>query len=361
VIAEKKDHAATKTYKNFGTPSMVALLNNVGAFPTRYWHQGRMDGHEKISAEGMHSACDVHPKACARCFMACGKLTKVKEGRHKGLTVEGPEYETIYAFGGLCLIGSIEEIVHLNDLCDRLGMDTISAGNLVAFAMEASATGVISESVPYGDVVAAERLLADIAARRDLGEVLSKGIVAASREWGMEDKAIHVKGLEPAGYDPRVLKGMGLAYATSDRGACHLRSTFYKAELSGQIPPEKLEGKAELFLDYEDRLTLFDALILCRFYRDFYPWEELGQIVRLTTGRDLGKDGLRKVAASIADTVRRFNVREGLTKAHDWLPDRFFDEPLPEKGNAITREELERLRTDYYAVRGWDADGRPAA
>jgi aldehyde:ferredoxin oxidoreductase len=361
ITAEKKDHPATQNYRNFGTPSMVNLLNTVGAFPTRYWHQGRKEGYQAISADAMKEGCDVRPKACARCFMACGKLTTVKQGRHKGLTLEGPEYETIYAFGGLCLIDSFDEIVHLNDLCDRLGVDTISAGNLVAFAMEASATGVIPEKVPYGDVGAAETLLFDIATRKGLGQVLSQGIVAASRAWGMEDKAIHVKGLEPAGYDPRVLKGMGLAYATSDRGACHLRSTFYKAELSGQIAPEVVENKAAVFVDYEDRLNLFDTLILCRFFRDFYPWEELGTMIRLTTGLDLDKPGLQALAATVADQARRFNLREGLTKADDWLPARFFDEPLPEKGNVLTRGELERMRADYYAQRGWDAEGRLAS
>ena len=358
ITDEKKDHAATHAYKNFGTPMMVALLNTAGAFPTRYWHQGRKEGYETIGAEAMKQRCDVRPKACARCFMACGKLTTVTRGRHKGLKLEGPEYETLYAFGGLCLIDSLEEIVHLNDLCDRLGIDTISAGNLVAFAMEASAQGKIPDSVGYGDVAAAEGLLQQIADRKGLGEVLSRGIVAASRAWGMEDQAIHVKGLEPAGYDPRLLKGMGLAYATSDRGACHLRSTFYKAELSGQIPPATVEKKAELFVDYEDRLNLFDALILCRFFRDFYPWDELATIIRVTTGLEFDRAGLARVASTVANGARRFNLREGLTQDDDWLPPRFFDEPLPETGAVLAREELARMRSDYYELRGWDAQGR---
>ncbi|GAB4265880.1 MAG: aldehyde ferredoxin oxidoreductase family protein [Deferrisomatales bacterium] len=359
MLADKKDHAATRTYKEFGTPVMVALLNQVNAFPNRYWRRGRLPGFEKISADTMNERCQVRPKACPRCFMACGKLTRVTQGRHAGLTIEGPEYETLYAFGGLCCIESIEEVAYLNDLCDRLGIDTISAGNLVALAMEASHLGALGERVPYGDPDTAAALLADIAGRRGLGEVLSRGIVPAARHWGLEDLAIHVKGLEPAGYDPRVLKGMGLAYATSDRGACHLRSTFYKPELSGQIAPDTVEGKAELFVDYEDRINLFDALILCRFFRDFYPWPELGEVVRLATGVDLDRRGLAEVARTIADQARSFNLREGLTPADDWLPDRFFDEPLPETGAALTREELERMRREYYALRGWDEAGRP--
>ena len=155
-------------------------------------------------------------------------MSTVKQGRHAGLKIEGPEYETIYAFGGLCEVDSIEEIMYLNDICDRLGMDTISAGNLVAFAIEASRQGRIDLKIDYGHVDAMVGLLEDMAHRKGVGETLAKGIKSAAKEWGMEDQAIHVKGLEPAGYDPRVLKGMGLAYGTASRGACHLRATFYK-------------------------------------------------------------------------------------------------------------------------------------
>jgi aldehyde:ferredoxin oxidoreductase len=358
-LADKKGHAATKAYKTFGTPMMVAMLNNANAFPTKYWEKGRMENFEAIAAPAMQEKCEVKPKSCPRCFMACGKLTKVKSGRHEGLTLEGPEYETLYAFGGLCGISEIEEIVHLNDLCDRLGFDTISGGNLVALAMEASKTGKIAEEVPFGDVEIAEKLLHQIVSGEGLGEVLSKGLVEAAKAWGMEDRAIHVKGMEPAGYDPRVLKGMGLAYATSDRGACHLRATFYKPELSGMIAPDAVEGKAKLFVDFEDRATLFDGLILCRFFRDFYQWDELAQILKVTTGIEADKAELERIAKNISDLARAFNLREGLTKADDWLPERFFDEPLPETGAVIKREELEQMRAEYYELRGWDKEGKP--
>ena len=137
-------------------------------------------------------------------------------------------------------------------------------------------------------------LLHDIAYLRGLGATLAKGIKYASEALGMVDQAIHVKGLEPAGYDPRVLKGMGLAYGTSDRGACHLRTTFYKPELSNMIDPEQIEGKAEMFVEWEDRLTIFDSLILCRFYRDLYQWEELATMIKGTTGLELDTDAMKK-------------------------------------------------------------------
>jgi aldehyde:ferredoxin oxidoreductase len=175
----------------------------------------------------------------------------------------------------------------------------------------------------------------------------------------MADQAIHVKGLEPAGYDPRILKGMGLAYGTSDRGACHLRATFYKPELSGMIDPEQIPGKAEMFAEWEDRLTIFDALILCRFYRDLYQWEELAAMLKGITGLELDRESMRFIAADITNNTRRFNLREGLTKEEDRLPKRFCTEALPETGKVITEDQMEQLLADYYRARGWDEKGRP--
>jgi aldehyde:ferredoxin oxidoreductase len=353
-----KDDAGVNAYKTMGTTALVRIMNHAGGFPTRYWHKGTFENWENISAEALHERCEVRPHACLKCFIACGRLSTVKEGRHAGLKIEGPEYETIYAFGGLCEVDSIEEIAYLNDICDRLGIDTISAGNLVAFAIEASRQGKIDFKIDYGQVDAIAGLLEDMARRRGTGGILARGIKAAAKEWGMEDQAIHVKGLEPAGYDPRVLKGMGLAYGTSDRGACHLRATFYKPELTGMIDPDQIKGKAELFIEWENRLTLFDTLILCRFYRDLYQWEELATIVAATTGLKLSSDDMRLIAASVTDNTRRFNIREGLKVEDDRLPGRFHTEAL-ESGKVITQNNMEILLREYYRNRGWDKKGIP--
>ena len=353
-------HPATRTYRTQGTPVMVDGLNKAGAFPARYWSRGSCDHFEKINAAAMAEKLGARPRSCRTCFMGCGKLVEVKEGRHAGLKLEGPEYETIYAFGGLCMIDSIEEITWLNDICDRSGLDTITAGNLVALTIEASGRGKIKESLAYGDADAVADLLEKITRREGIGGLLADGIKAAAPEMGMEDLAVHVKGMEPAGYDPRILKGMGLAYAVSPRGACHLRSTFYKPELAGMIDPEQIAGKAEMFIDFEDRCTLFDTLIVCRFYRDFYPWEELAALMGMATGMDLSKDELTAMAARVTNLTRRFNLQEGLTKADDFLPKRLITEKLHD-GNGITEAELTRLIRDYYDLRGWDANGIPAA
>jgi aldehyde:ferredoxin oxidoreductase len=353
-IQEKgKTDPGVANYRKMGTPQMVRILNKAGAFPTQYWSKGVLEGWESIGAESLHEKCDVQPRACARCFIGCGRLSRVKEGPHQGMVLEGPEYETIVAFGGLCLIRNIEDIIYLNDICDRLGLDTITAGNLAGLAIEASRRGKIREKLEYGDVSAVANLLKRIAQRQGIGAVLAEGIINTAAEWGLEDIAIHVKGMEPAGFDPRVLKGVGLGYATSDRGACHLRATFYKAELSKMIEPDQIEGKAELFVDFEDRLCLFDALILCRFYRDLYLWPELSRIIHMSTGLNWDKDEIKKMTNRVISLAREFNLREGMTPDQDSLPPRFHHEPLPESGKVISEEELNRLVMDYYRLRGW--------
>lgn len=346
------DHPAVKAYKSMGTTMMVSLMNSAGAFPSKYWSQGTCDHWENINGETFHRDHDIKPHACAKCFMACGRMATIRKGPHEGLKIEGPEYETIYAFGGICMVSDIADIAYLNDLCDRLGLDTITAGNLCGFAIEAEKRGIIHEGLRYGDTDSIATLIRKIAERKEIGDLLAQGIIPTAKAWHLEDLAIHVKGMEPAGYDPRVLKGMGLTYGTSPRGACHLRTTFYKPELAGIIPPDTIDGKAALLIDYEDRLNIFDTGVLCRFYRDFYSWEELEKILFWVTGIPLNQKELKRIAAGIADMTRQFNLQEGLMPEQDRLPARFHKEPLP-SGKAISSEEMEQMLKDYYMARGW--------
>ncbi len=350
------DSPGVKAYKAMGTTMMVSLMNTAGAFPAKYWSQGDCEHWEKISGETYHEEHEVKPHACAKCFMACGRMAKIKKGRHKDLVIEGPEYETIYSFGGLCMVDDMAEIAHLNDICDRLGMDTITAGNLCGLAMEAKAQGRLDYDIEYGNVDQIAELLEKISSRQGIGDLLADGIVPVAKAWGVEDLAIHVKGMEPAGYDPRALKGMGLTFATSPRGACHLRTTFYKPELSGMIPPEQIEEKAEMLIDYEDRLNIFDTLVLCRFYRDLYSWEELEKVLHLVTGLDSSTEQLREVAVNIVNMTRQYNIQEGLVPADDRLPKKLTEKALP-SGKALSTEEMEYMLNDYYRLRGWDKKG----
>lgn len=348
-----RENASAMAYRKFGTPMVVAMTNRAGAFPTRYWSAGTFDRWPQITAEALNTQCEVTPKACPRCFFACGRHSQVREGRHAGLVVEGPEYETINAFGGLCLVDDIREILYLNDICDRQGMDTITAGNLAGFAIEASHRKDLGFRIEYGDVDAIAALLGQVARGEGPGAVLCQGIRHASREWGLEDLAIHTKGMEPPGYEPRSLKGMGLAYATSDRGACHLRATFYKPELAGLIPPDQVEGKAQVFTEWEDRLTLQDAFILCRFFRDTYLWDAYSLLLKGTLGLDLDKAGLRVIAADILDLARQFNRREGLRLTDDILPARMHREALADSGKTLPEAELRSMVDEYHKLRGW--------
>jgi len=352
------DHPAVIGYKTKGTPGMVRIAHSTGAFPYRYWSREPAPSIENISAEALHEQCHVKPKACSKCYLACSRMTRIETGRHAGLEIEGPEYETIYAFGGLCCIDDIREIAWLNDICDRLGIDTISAGNLCGLAIEAARRKKIDFAIDYGQADAIGDLLHLIAARQGVGDVLARGIRHAAAAWDLEDIAVHVKGLEPAGYDPRALKGMGLAYATASRGACHMRGTILKAELTGVIEPDEIEGKAALYVDFEDRHTIFDCLVLCRFYRDLYPWEEMQTLIEVLTGLDGSQANLEKIAAHITTGIRQFNLREGMDTAEDKLPDRLYKEALT-TGQAISEADLKYMLQDYYKLRGWDDLGVP--
>ena len=349
----KTDPGAEKFY-NEGTVQIVPVTNKAGAFPTKYWTSGTFDEWPNLTMQKAREQCDVKSRACPQCCLACAKLFEVTTGRHKGLVVEGPEYETIAVFGGLCMISDIREVAYLNDICDRLGLDTITAGNVAAFTIAASQRKPIGEKIEYGDVDGISELLHKITRREGIGAILAEGVRHAAKEWGLEDLAVHVKGLEPPGYEPRVLKGMGLTYATGDRGADHLRATFYKAELSGMVHPDQIEGKAEMLIDFEDRHTLFDALILCRFFRDMYPWPRLSLVIEATTGMKLDKPELQKIALDITNQAREFNLREGMTPADDTLPKRFFEERLEDSGKVLLKSDFDRMLADYYRIKGWD-------
>ncbi len=353
------DTERTRTMRKRGTPYMVATTNEASAFPTRYWSQGTLQSWEGISSDAMHEKTDVKPKACHRCFMACGKLSTVKVGRHAGLTLEGPEYETLYAIGGLCCVDDITEVIYLNDLCDRLGLDTISGGNTVAFAIEACRRAKLSDMPDYGDVDGIARLLEQIAAREGPGELLAGGVREVAAKLGLEDIAIHVKGLEPAGYDPRRLPGMTLGYAVSSRGGCHLRSSFYMSELRGEASEDPVTKTSEFF-NFENRNTLEDCLILCRFYQQFIGWDGMATILEASTGLELSHDEMLALAGRVTTLARRLNIREGWTTEDDSIPERFFNEPIgPNRDLVADPRDFEVMRAEYYRLHGWDERGIP--
>ena len=359
MAARGKEDAGVAAYRRGGTVNMVRLLNGANALPTRYWRSGNIPGFEAVTTEAMIEKFLVKNEACPPCMMQCVKHNRVPDGPLEGLEIDGPEYETIYVFGGLCLIVDFAQIMRLNDVCDRLGVDTMTAGNLCALAIEASRRGLIDLELDFGDADGVAEFLEAMCLRAtQTADLFADGVLAVERALPeLEGVAVHVKGMEPAGYDPRSLKGMGLAFITASRGACHLRSTFYKAELAGFSDPQQLDGKAEVFVDWENRLCIMDTLIYCRFYRDMVPWPYITQVVNAAIGTDYSEDDLGRVANRIITETHRFNEGRGFRAAtHERLPAWITEQPQDdEKALVTTGAEMDRLLTDYYGLRGWGA------
>ncbi len=345
-----RENPVSEAYRKLGTPMQVAITNTQGCFPTRYWTRGRFESWENLSAEYMNENFDVRATGCPYCFLRCTKHSIVRHGRHAGLEIEGPEFETIYALAGLNELDSLEEVVWLNDLCDRLGIDTMSAGNLAGFAVEAYKRGKSDFPIDYNQPDRMAELFRLIARREGVGAVLANGIKSAAAELDLEEVAVHVKGLEPAGFDPRVLKGMGLSYATAARGACHLRGTFYKAELSGQVEKDVIPGKAVHMIDYEDRAGISDCMVLCRFFRDFILWDELSELIAASTGLIYDRPTLERFANGITQATRAFNQREGIEPKEDRLPRRFFTAATGE-GASLSEEDFNQMLAEYNQLR----------
>jgi aldehyde:ferredoxin oxidoreductase len=349
---EGKGKELTRMFRMYGSPMMVGIMNTLGAFPTRYWEEGTVQGWERLTAEHLRETCQVRSVSCPHCFLACGKRTIVRKGPYKGLTVPGPNYQTVAAFGGLCLISSLEEILHLNDLCNRLGLDTVSAGNVVAFAMKASQNGRLDLDLPFGDTKRTEEMLRRIAYRDGLGGILAEGVREASRILGLEDLAIHVKGLEPPGFDPRSLKGMGLAFATSQRGAAHLQSLFYLDEIKGKYKTKDIRERVRDLVEVEDWMTLFDMLLLCKFYRSYLGWNDIIYLIEAVTGRRFREEELRERASKILSLSMSFNRREGIPVEEDTLPRKFFKK-AGRDGISLSPQELKVMVAEYHRLRGW--------
>ncbi len=255
------------------------------------------------------------------------------------------------------MVEQAEDVLRLHERCNILGLDTISAGNLVALAIRAGQSGRLEDAPRPGEVPAIAALLDAIARRSTpLGDLLADGIRNAGERLNMADETVHVKGMEPAGYDPRALRGMALAYATSPRGACHLRATFYKPILSGMTKDLDPAGVAALFVDFEDRLFLFDCLTMCRFYRDFLTWDDLLVATSELAGRPVSREEVQRLIGDLHTRIRRLNFAMGLTAADDTLPLRFLTEGLDGR-EPVGREELGELLREYWLLRGWGEDG----
>ncbi len=365
-----------KSLTNYGTPSIMAFTNTTGTLPTRYWQQGEFDGFEEINAETMKEKIVKRKKACYSCAVACRKMSEIKSGPYAGTEVEGPEYETSFAFGALCGNNNLESIAKANEICDRLGIDTITAGNSIAFAMMCYENKIITDkntdglSLTFGNQEAILVMLRNIAYRNGFGNLLAEGVRMAAEGIGKgaAKLAMHVKGLEPPGYDPRGLKGVALAFAVSCRGACHLRHLTYRPNLMGshpfgedkEIDRFSYEGQAKMVKEQEDFYALVDSMVLCKFLclPTIGPilWDELLELYSIVTGIRTEKIELIRIAERINNLVRSFNMREGIERNDDTLPVRFMREGLKKgasEGEVVQKEEFDKMSDEYYQIKRW--------
>ena len=355
--------------RKYGTPVWVAPVNKAALLPTRNFRTGVFEKAENISGETMRDKIVVKDGTCYNCIIQCWKYTHVESGKYKVDELAGPEYESIALLGSDCGVGSIEAVAHANMLCDDLGLDTISTGNSIAFAMECYERGLLTAEdtdgleLKFGNADAEIEMVKKIAYRKGLGNLLAEGVRRASKKIGdgSERFAMHVKGLEIPGYDPRGAFGMALAYATSDRGACHQRAWTVRAEIEGKLEPRfSTKGRARFVKETQDERAMCFSLVLC----DFAPLEvkHFVELLNKATGFNFTVEDYLKTGERIWNLTRLFNVREGITRKDDTLPPRFMEEPLPEgatKGQVVTKEMLDEMLDEYYALRGWDKNGVP--
>jgi aldehyde:ferredoxin oxidoreductase len=387
-LIERSTGPATAKYRELGTPANLLTFDRLGILPAINFRAPTFRGAERVSGETLYRDHHTRTVGCASCTVGCEHLYRaLDEGpasdapagamRGKGTNETRLEYESVFALGPLLGIDDPNAVIRLVRACDDLGLDTISTGGTIAWAMESAERGVLQEPwrrgppLRFGDAAAVGAVIRAIARRQEgLGELLAEGSrrAAAIVGQGSEAWAMHVKGLELPGYDPRGLKTLALGFAVTPRGACHNRSSAYEADFSGQVDRFTAEvGRGRLVAAAEDQAAVLDSLILCKFIRKCFDdlYGESAGLLRFVTGWDFDGEELRRVGERVTTLKKLFNIREGWTRADDTLPPRLLEEPLasgPGAGERLTRDELDLMIEAYYAARGWTRDGLiPAA
>jgi aldehyde:ferredoxin oxidoreductase len=342
----------------------LAVFNRLGSLPTRNFQQATFDDAEALHGEALTENNFSRRHGCASCTIRCERLFKSLAGEEQRL-----EYETLFALGPLCGIKDPEAVLKAASLCDRYGPDTISTGGTIAWAMECRERGLLPEArelgLRFGHADGFLAAIRAIAERQGVGALLAEGSRRAALETGNESLywAMHVKGLELPGYEPRSLKTMALGLAVSPRGACHNRSGAYEADFSGEV--DRLRGDARrgvLVAASEDFAAVLDSLIVCKFLRkcftDFYA--EAAELLSKITGWNCSSAELQRIGERIHTLKKLFNIREGWQPEDDWLPERLLSEALPTgvaRGVGLTSKELREMIQSYYHAREWDKNG----
>ncbi|MBW2058302.1 MAG: aldehyde ferredoxin oxidoreductase family protein [Deltaproteobacteria bacterium] len=369
---------ATETFGKYGTSGGIENYEKIGNFPIKNWKQGRWAGASRISGVAMHDTILVGRRACFRCPIACGRHIRISEGPYAPLECEGPEYETLGTLGGECMVDDLAAICKANELCNRYGLDTISTGSIIAFAMEAYERGILTRrdtdgvDLVWGSGQALVEMVHKMGKREGIGELMGEGSRRMAEALGSNavEFAVHVKGLEPSAHDPRRFFSQALSYGTAARGACHNASWSHPYELSLNMPeigipeaqdPYQIEGKAEFTAKLQNLMCMMDTLVICRFTQvgkavdvtDMVRW------LNLVTGWEVDIPGFMKTGDRVFNLKRLYNTRLGVSRKDDFLPPRFLT--LKRTGEGLTNQlpHMGQLLADYYAYRGWSEEGVP--
>jgi aldehyde:ferredoxin oxidoreductase len=347
---------ATAKYRELGTATNLLTFNRFGTLPTRNFQSGRFEQAANLSPEQLSVAHSRTRASCVACTIGCEHIYGMGKG---GVRVE---YESLFALGSLCGVGDGSAVLRASQRCDELGIDTISTGGTIAFAMECVERGLLDEDwLTFGSADALLRAIDLIGRREGVGDLLAEGSRRAAQSLGRGSLAFapQVKGLEIPGYEPRALQTMALGFAVGARGADHNRSGAYEVDFSDQVDRRHATLESVRFaIETEDRAALMDSLILCKFLRgvftDFYA--EAADMLQKVAGWDVTADELRETARRIVAAKRQVNVLAGWTPEEDTLPARFLDTPLPSDPAAVlSRERLSELVAEYHRQRGWES------
>ncbi len=375
MIHERMKGPATKKYKTLGTPENVLVLNSLAALATRNFANATFEGANKVSGEYLNEHFVKKIVGCATCGMRCDHIAVVPEGPYKGSTSR-LEFECLWAMGPLCGVDRLDAIIEGMRITNEYGMDGISIGVVVAFAMDLYEHGIITKEqadgidLRFGNGEALVQAIHKIGKREGwLGNTLAEGVAKAAEIIGGDAPkyANHIKGLELPGYDLRTLKTAALGFSVSFRGACHLRNGAYSPDVKGKVNRFKIEkGRGKMIADEGHMYNIIDSLIVCKFSRGTYydGWKDLANYYTLATGLPMTVEEMTKSGERIENLARLFNIREGKgTRKYDTLPWKIKNVPVPDdgpaKGVVVNEEEFQIGLDDYYAARNWTADGVP--
>ncbi|MHA1590096.1 MAG: aldehyde ferredoxin oxidoreductase family protein [Candidatus Njordarchaeales archaeon] len=365
----KKSPVTSESLPKYGTAVLVNIINQHGIFPTRNFQTGVFEQAEALSGERIAETILVERDICWGCPIGCGRYTRIKEPPYGPDEGGGPEYETVWSLGADCGVSDLNAVTKANYLCNELGLDTISMGATIATLMELYEKGKIPKhkvmGIPepkFGNAGAVVELVWRTAYRSGIGDDLAEGAARLAQKYGAPEVAMVVRMQELPAYDPRGAKGHGLAYATSNRGGCHLRAYLIAPEVLGVpelIDRFSTEGKGKWVKTFQDTFAALDSMIVCKFVTFAYGADELAAQVAAVTGWDLTTEEFLKIGERIYNAERLFNYKSfGDGKEYDVLPARLVKEPMPEgpaKGHVV---ELEKMLEEYYKERNWK-DGRP--